>query len=77
MPDTHHHPCTRERLAAGEFSLVELCDCGALHLTIGAVTMRLAPTMLPVLADVLHEAARELVLHDLIAARRAPAGALS
>jgi hypothetical protein len=67
------HPCHREQLAAGDFAVVEICDCGSLHLTIGAVTLRLSPSCLPELASVVGDARRELALHELIARRRATA----
>lgn len=67
----HTRPCHRERLAAGDFAQVELCDCGAAHLTIGAVTLRVAPAAIAELAEVVVEAARQLALHDVVAERRA------
>lgn len=33
--------CDRHRLAAGPYGEVQLCSCGAVHLHIGALTMRL------------------------------------
>jgi len=62
--------CHREQLAAGDFASVELCDCGSLHLTIGAVTLRLSPACLSELAAVIDAASRELALHELVARRR-------
>ena len=59
------HPCHREQLAAGDFAVVEICDCGSLHLTIGAVTLRLSPSCLPELASVVGLAHRELCIQDL------------
>jgi len=64
----HTRECLRRTLARGGFAVVELCNCGALHLSIGAVTLRLAPEALPELTQVIHEAAREMALHDAKAA---------
>ena len=36
-------PCRRRRLASRASFAVEECDCGAVHLTIGYVTLRLDP----------------------------------
>jgi hypothetical protein len=55
-------PCCRRTLAAGEFAIVEHCSCGAAHLTIGAITLRLAAGAIAPLAATLSEAARSLVL---------------
>ena len=44
--------------------VVEQCSCGAVHVTIGAVTMRLSASALPSLAMTLDEAARTLVMRD-------------
>jgi hypothetical protein len=67
----HDRTCQRDRLAAGDFAVVERCHCGAIHLTIGALTLRLQAEALGELATVVGEAARQLALHDLLAARRA------
>jgi len=67
------HPCQRQALAAGDFSTIEICDCGSLHLTIGAVTLRLSPTCLPELVAVVTEANRELGFQQMIARKRATA----
>ena len=56
--------CTRKLIAAGELALVEQCLCGSIHVTIGAVTLRLAAAAIPALAATLDEAARALVLRD-------------
>lgn len=47
--------------------VVEQCSCGSVHVTIGAVTMRLSRATLPSLAATLGEAARALVLRDALA----------
>lgn len=56
-------PCSRRPLAVGDFVLVEQCSCGSVHVSIGAVTLRLAASAVPALAATLGEAARALVLH--------------
>lgn len=50
--------------------LVEQCSCGAVHLTIGAVTLRLSASTIPSLATTLGDAARALVLQDALAQAR-------
>ena len=65
----HTPPCHRTPLAAGDFAMVELCTCGAVHVTVGAVTLRLVPAAVGELAEVIGEAARELALRDARAAR--------
>ena len=57
--------------------MVERCSCGAVHLTIGAVTLRLAASAIPALAATLGDAARTLVLHDALAIASASEEALS
>lgn len=42
--------------------MVEQCSCGAIHLTIGAVTLRLAPNAIGALAATMNDAARALIL---------------
>ena len=39
--------------------MVELCGCGAMHLTIGAITLRLAPEAGVEIARILGEGARQ------------------
>lgn len=58
--------CGRQLLARGPFALIEQCSCGAVHLTIGAVTLRLAPEALAELAQVVGDAACELAMHDVL-----------
>ena len=62
-----HAPCTRRTLSKGDFALVERCACGSVHITIGALTLRLAPNALAPLAETLCEA----VLADSIDIARA------
>ncbi len=54
--------CIRRTLAVGEFAVVEQCTCGAVHVTIGAVTMRMSQHTLVPLATTINEAARTLTL---------------
>jgi hypothetical protein len=52
--------CQRHVLARTSLGAVELCRCGAVHLSIGGVTLRLVPGAIPELAALLAEAAAEL-----------------
>jgi hypothetical protein len=63
----HTRECQRQSLARSELAAVELCNCGAAHLTIGAVTLRLAPEVIAELADVIGHAASELAVRDAVA----------
>lgn len=69
--------CTRKLLAASEHMLVEQCSCGSVHVTIGAVTLRLASSAIPALATTLGDAARALVLRDAFAPAASTNEALS
>lgn len=60
--------CVRKMLAASDCFLVEQCSCGSVHLTIGAVTLRLASSAIPSLAATLGDAARALVLREAFTA---------
>lgn len=54
--------CTRVELAAKNgLGGVEQCACGAVHLTIGAVTLRITPGAVPLLAELLSDAALALL----------------
>ena len=59
--------CTRRTLATGDCMVVEQCSCGSVHLTIGAVTLRLARSAIPSIAATLTDAARTLVLREACA----------
>jgi hypothetical protein len=60
----HASECHRQELARSSFARIDLCSCGSVHLTVGAVTLRLCPTALAGLANVMDQAMRELdVLH--------------
>lgn len=54
--------CARRVLAASDFMQVEQCSCGSVHLTIGAVTLRLQSTAIPSLAATFNDAALALSL---------------
>jgi hypothetical protein len=49
--------CNRRLLASGDLTLVEQCSCGSVHVTIGAVTLRLASSAIASLASTLGDAA--------------------
>lgn len=68
--------CVRRTLAAGPFAVVEQCTCGAVHLTIGAVTLRLTASVIAPIGETLAEAAGALG-HGLPHARRAAPEVLS
>lgn len=59
--------CARRPLAVGDFAVVERCSCGAVHVTIGAVTLRLAASAIGPLAETLQEASRALILEHALA----------
>jgi hypothetical protein len=44
---------------------VEQCSCGSIHVTVGAVTLRLAACALPALAELLTEGAAALAARAL------------
>lgn len=69
--------CTRRTIAAGDYVLVEQCSCGSAHVTIGAVTLRLASSAIPSLAATLSEAARAVVLREAFAPSLRADGVLS
>lgn len=62
--------CSRRVLASGDFAQIEECSCGSMHLTIGAVTLRLQPDALPALATVIGNAARTFVLDNALRTQR-------
>jgi len=51
---SEEHPA--ERLAQGEFTAVDRCECGSLQLHVGALTLRMSPRALAELADTLNHA---------------------
>ncbi len=59
-------PCARKTLAAGSMAMVEQCTCGAVHLTIGAVTLRLAPSAISSLSATLNDAACRLMAEQVL-----------
>ena len=50
------NPCRRRRLAERASFSIDECDCGAIHLTIGYVTMRLEPCAYREVAALMTEA---------------------
>lgn len=57
---SHDHrsssPCQRTRLAEGSVASVDLCDCGVLHVNLGAISVRLCPRALADLISTLSHA---------------------
>ncbi len=64
--------CNRRILAAGDFAAIEQCSCGSVHVTIGAVTLRLAASAIAPLAATLGEAARTLTFDQALGVAGAP-----
>ena len=54
--------CARRLLAGGEQCVVEECGCGTLHVTIGALTLRLGPSSVADLSATLGEAMQRWAL---------------
>jgi hypothetical protein len=69
--------CKRQTLAMGELAVVEQCSCGAVHVTIGAITLRLAPSSIVQIATTMNEAARSLLLDQALSVHEVHGGALS
>lgn len=46
----------KDRLAESSIAAVDLCGCGVMHLHIGALTLRLAPSAILELAETLGDA---------------------
>ena len=57
--------CTRRPLAGSEQCIVEECACGAIHVTIGAITMRLGPGTVADMAGTLTEAMQRWSMEQL------------
>ena len=57
---TKRNNCRRRRLAERASFSVDECDCGAVHLTIGYVTMRLDPCAYREMAAAVSEALERL-----------------
>lgn len=55
----------RVQLTAHPMCAVERCACGAIHLTIGAVTLRLQREAFVAIADPIADAARRLVIESI------------
>jgi hypothetical protein len=60
--------CTRQTLASSDHILIEQCSCGSLHVTIGAVTLRLASSAIASLAATFGDAARAMILREAFVA---------
>jgi hypothetical protein len=63
--------CHRKLIASGDLVLVEQCSCGSVHVTIGAMTLRLASAAIPSLASTLGDAAIALVRPSALLAEEA------
>lgn len=63
--------CSKRRLAQRGSFAVDACECGAVHLTIGYVTMRLERSACAEMADAIAEAL------DLLATQNRPPRLLS
>lgn len=59
MPHAHH---PRIRLVDSDAVTIDQCACGAIHLTIGAVTLRLQPDAFATVASSVAEAAAVLAV---------------
>jgi hypothetical protein len=60
------NPCVRRTLAVSDFAMAEQCTCGAVHVTIGPVTLRLAASAISEIATTMTEAARGLALDQML-----------
>jgi hypothetical protein len=67
----------RRVLASGEVAAIEQCSCGSVHVTIGAVTLRLQAAAIAPLATALGEAARTLTFEQALGAGGGPRFAAS
>jgi hypothetical protein len=56
--------CPLTPLACGKGCRIDRCDHGTIHLTVGDVTLRLPPSRLAALSDLLSAAQIELMLQD-------------
>lgn len=57
--------CARRPLAGSEQCVVEECGCGSIHLTIGALTLRLGPATAADVSQTLAEAMQRWALAQL------------
>lgn len=57
--------CHRTRLIDGPLASVDACDCGMMHLNIGAITLRLAPCAVSELLSTLGRAVAVQASHGL------------
>ena len=74
----HDETCHRDVLSSAPIGSIALCPCGTIHLTIGAVTLRLVPEAMVELAELVGRAAVELATRTARrAGRRMAQGVLS
>ena len=66
----------RTLVAGGPISQADACTCGILHVTIGALTLRLAAEAVVSLAETLGEAARHIEARESGGPHRCTPGAL-
>jgi hypothetical protein len=52
--------CTKRRLAEGEVVIVDGCDCGAMQLHMGALTLRLSTSAVTSLVETLQRALNQV-----------------
>lgn len=67
----------RELVASGPYCSIEQCECGTLHVTLGALTIRVTPDVLESIGITIREAQEHIELRDqraAIAARAIPRG---
>lgn len=57
--------CARRTLAGSDQCVVEECVCGSIHLTIGAITLRLCPNTAADLTSTLTEAMQAWAMAQL------------
>jgi hypothetical protein len=69
--------CSRRTLATGDFTTIEQCSCGSVHVTIGALTLRLTASSIAPLAATLGDAARTLTFEQALGVAGAPRGVLA
>ena len=67
----------RELIAQGPFCSIEQCMCGTLHVTIGALTIRLAPEVIESIGTTFREATEHVILRSERASAVSPAAPLA
>lgn len=66
-------PCQRTRLASGSIGAVDQCDCGAMHVHVGATTLHLQPSAFCDFVRTLNHALNQSMLRDAMAVDGLPA----